>query len=671
MNVTNVNGASIADNQGLGTILNDDSPVLNVNSVSANEGNSGTTTFAFTVSSTLPAPAGGIAFDITTQDNTATAPGDYVARTLPGQMIPAGQTSYKFNVTVNGDTFVEPDETFFVKISNPLGGGAVIGNGQGNGTILNDDTAVLVISQVYGGGGNTGAQFKNDFVEVFNRGTATVNLNGYSVQYAGDTSSTWSKTDLTNVALAPGAYYLVQEAAGSGSAPGLPTPDATGTIAMATSAGKVALVNNTTLLSGTCPVSSSIIDLAGYGSSASCFEGAGRAPAPSNTTADFRKAGGCVDPNDNAADFFTSPPFPRNSSSPLNSCAGGATPNLSINDVTVIEGNSGTITATFTVTLSAPAQGTDVTFDIATQNNTAITSNSDYVAKGLTNQIIPAGETTYAFAVIVNGDNTIEPDETFFVNVTNAAGATISDGQGIGTIQNDDLPSLSIGDVSANEGDSGTTTFHVVVNLSAPALAGGVTFDITTQDNTATVADNDYVARNLTNQSIAAGQQTYAFDVTVNGDTNIESNETFFVNVANVSGANVSDGQATGTIQNDDSPVLNINSVSAAEGNSGTTTFTFIVSSTLPAPASGITFDIATVDGTATSPSGDYVSKSLTNQTIPAGQQIYLFDVTVNGDTLVEPNETFSVHITNASGASVGTDGTGTIQNDDAADLRI
>ena len=188
---------------------------------------------------------------------------------------------------------------------------------------------------------------------------------GYSVQYAGDTSSTWSKTDLTNVALAPGAYYLVQEAAGSGSAPGLPTPDATGTIAMATSAGKVVLVNNTTLLSGTCPASSSIIDFAGYGSSASCFEGAGRAPAPSNTTADFRKAGGCVDPNDNAADFFTSAPFPRNSSSPLNNCAGGATPNLSINDVTVIEGNSGTITATFTVTLSAPAQGTDATLAAA------------------------------------------------------------------------------------------------------------------------------------------------------------------------------------------------------------------------------------------------------------------------------------------------------------------
>src|SRR5436190_6177338 len=118
--------------------------------------------------------------------------------------------------------------------------------------------AQVVISQVYGGGGNSGATFKNDFIELFNRGTTSVNLNGYSVQYAGDTSTTWSKTDLTNVTLAPGQYYLIQEAQGAGGTTNLPTPDATGTIAMATSAGKVALVSNTTLLSGSCPASSSI-----------------------------------------------------------------------------------------------------------------------------------------------------------------------------------------------------------------------------------------------------------------------------------------------------------------------------------------------------------------------------------------------------------------------------
>ena len=273
----------------------------------------------------------------------------------------------------------------------------------------------------------------------------------------------------------------------------------------------------------------------------------------------------------------------------------------------------------------------------------------------------------------VNGDLVVEPDETFFVNVTNASGATITDGQGIGTIQNDDLPTLSINDVSANEGNSGTTTFTFTVSLSAAAPTGGVTFDIATQDNTATVADNDYVNRALTGQTIAAGNTTYTFDVTVNGDLNIEPNESFFVNVTNVTGATILDGQGVGTIQNDDSPALSINDVSPSEGNSGTTTFTFTVSSSLPAPAGGITFDIATADGTATVAGSDYVARSLTGQSIPAGQTSYTFDVSVNGDTLVEPDETFFVNVTNVSANASILDGQGqgTIQNDDTANLVI
>ena len=119
----------------------------------------------------------------------------------------------------------------------------------------------------------------------------------------------------------------------------------------------------------------------------------------------------------------------------MNSCIAGAPPNLSINDVTAAEGNSGTTIFTFTVSLSAPAPSTDITFDIATQNSTATTANSDYVAKSLTNQVIPAGQQTYTFSVTVNGDATVEPDETFFVNVTNVSGANVTDGQGLGTIQ--------------------------------------------------------------------------------------------------------------------------------------------------------------------------------------------------------------------------------------------
>lgn len=114
-------------------------------------------------------------------------------------------------------------------------------------------------------------------------------------------------------------------------------------------------------------------------------------------------------------------------------------------------------------------------------------------------------------------------------------------------------PQLSIDDVSMNEGNSGTTTFTFTVSLSRPALAGGVTFDITTADNTATLADNDYAAQSLTGQVIPQGSSTYAFSVLVNGDTTDEPDETFFVNINNVTGATVADGQGLGTILNDDS----------------------------------------------------------------------------------------------------------------------
>src|SRR5207248_2751634 len=246
----------------------------------------------------------------------------------------------------------------------------------------------------------------------------------------------------------------------------------------------------------------------------------------------------------------------------------------------------------------------------------------------------------------------------------------VTDGQGVGTIQNDDLPALSVNDISLLEGDAGTKTFTFTISLSAPAPAT-VTFDIATQDGTATTADNDYVQRSLTAQTIAAGANSYTYDVTVNGDTVIEPNQNFSVNVSNASGATILDGQGTGTIQNDDSPVLSINDVSANEGDSGPTTFTFTVSLTQPAQTGGVTFDIATADGSAIAGS-DYLARSLTSQTIPAGQQLYSFDVTVNGDTLVEPNEAFLVNVTNVSGATVlDGQGQGTIQNDDTASLVI
>jgi uncharacterized protein (TIGR03437 family) len=175
-----------------------------------------------------------------------------------------------------------------------------------------DTSPHIVISQVFGGGGNSGAPFRNDFIEIFNAGSTTVNLSGWSVQYASATASTWSATPLTSVTLAPGQYYLVQQSSGGNNGATLPTADATGTIAMAAGSGKVALVKTTAALTGACPNDPNIVDFAGYGSTANCFRGAAPAPAPGNTTAILRAASGCTDTRNNVADFAIGPPNPRN-----------------------------------------------------------------------------------------------------------------------------------------------------------------------------------------------------------------------------------------------------------------------------------------------------------------------------------------------------------------------
>ncbi len=177
----------------------------------------------------------------------------------------------------------------------------------------------VVITQIFGGGGNSGAPFRNDFIEIFNSGSTPVNLGGWSVQYASATASTWSVTPLTAITLSPGQRYLIQQAGGSNGAT-LPTPDAIGTIAMAAGAGKVALVKNTTALSGACPNDPNIVDFIGYGPTANCFRGTAPAPAASNTNAATRAANGCTDTRNNATDFTLAPPNPRNTNAPFNQC---------------------------------------------------------------------------------------------------------------------------------------------------------------------------------------------------------------------------------------------------------------------------------------------------------------------------------------------------------------
>jgi uncharacterized repeat protein (TIGR01451 family) len=342
---------------------------------------------------------------------------------------------------------------------------------------------------------------------------------------------------------------------------------------------------------------------------------------------------------------------------------GGALPNLSINDVSQSEGNSGTTTFTFTVSLSTPAT-VAVSFNYGTADGTATIANNDYAAATGSGSIAIGGSST-TVSVTVNGDTTEEPNETFFVNLSSVTGANATDAQGQGTIQNDDIvPHLSITDVTATEGNSGTTTFAFQVSITS----GSATFDIATADGTATTADNDYVANSAPTQTVTAGTP-YVFSVTVNGDTTVESDETFHVNITNVSaGVTVDDAQGLGTIQNDDTPTLSINDVTVTEGNSGTVTASFTVSLSAPANPGGVSFDIATADGTATTAGNDYVAHSIVGQTIAASGSSFTFDVTVNGDTTFENTETFAVNVTNVTGATLGDgSGQGTITNDDTA----
>ena len=182
--------------------------------------------------------------------------------------------------------------------------------------------AQVVISQVYGGGGGGTAVYANDYVELYNRGSAPASLAGLSVQYASatGTGNFGSVTALPSVTVQPGKYFLIQMSGGSAGAP-LPTPDATGGAAMSASAGKIVLVNATTALAcngGSAPCSDAqralILDLVGYGG-ANFFEGSAPAPALSAATAALRQGNGAVDTNDNAADFIAGAPTPRNSGS--------------------------------------------------------------------------------------------------------------------------------------------------------------------------------------------------------------------------------------------------------------------------------------------------------------------------------------------------------------------
>jgi hypothetical protein len=197
------------------------------------------------------------------------------------------------------------------------------------GAVRASSSSGLVVSQVFAGGGNAGAPFQNDFVELLNRGATAVDLTGWTVQYAPAAGTSWQTAALAGT-LSAGHYYLVQLASAAAVGAVLPAPDATGTANLAASGGKVALVSSSTALTcgastGSCSSVAGVEDLVGYGA-ATDYEGAGPAPALDNTTAAVRAGAGCTETDDNSSDFSAAAPAPRNTASAQASCTGVSPP---------------------------------------------------------------------------------------------------------------------------------------------------------------------------------------------------------------------------------------------------------------------------------------------------------------------------------------------------------
>lgn len=583
--------ASIADGQGLGTIVDDDAgAAFTIDSVSVNEGNAGTTALVFTV--TRSQSGGAASVDFATADGSATvADGDYVANS--GTLNFAdGVAVQPITVLVNGDTKFEGTENLVVNLSNPSAG-TTIGQGVGTGTISNDDAQPSVsigdLALPEGNAGTTAFAFP---VTLSNASDQTITV----IANTADGSATVADSDYAPVA------------------------------------------NQTITFSPGQTVQSLLVDVMGDTTSESNESFSVDLSAPIGASvADGQGVGTIID--DDSGSVFT------------------------IGNATANEGNSGTTAFAFTVTRSQTSGA--ATVDFSTADGSATTAGADYAAASGT-LAFADGIATQTITVAVTGDVIFEGDETFSVVLSNpSSGTTIGQGTGTGTITNDDTqPAISIADVSQAEGNSGTTAFDFAITLSNPSSMP-VTVVADTSDGSAG-APADYAS--VVSQTITfnPGTTTQTLTVGVAGDTTPETNETFTVDLSAPSNATIADGQATGTIVDDDSgPVFTIGNATATEGNAGTTALTFTVTrSQSPGSAS---VDFATSDGTATVSDNDYAAIS---GTLAFADNVAQRTITVNanGDTVFESNETFTVTLSNASaGTTIGqATGTGTITNDDA-----
>ena len=336
---------------------------------------------------------------------------------------------------------------------------------------------------------------------------------------------------------------------------------------------------------------------------------------------------------------------------------------ISVADVTVTEGQSGTSTAAFRVTLSVGLPGS-VSVDYATGDGSAVAVD-DYAATSGTLSFDP-GETLQQVFVPVVGDKAVETNETFAFNLSNATGASLADGVAIATITDDDTVSISVANATVTEGNSGTVNAVFGVTLSA-ASTQTVTVSYATANGSAT-APADYQATTGT-LTFSPGETAHQIIVPIVGDTVVENAEVFSVNLSNAVNATLADPAAQGTITDNDTVSISVANAAVTEGNSGTVNAVFAVTLST-ASAQTVTVSYATADGSATAP-GDYqaTSGTLTFDPGVTAQQIF---VPVVGDTLIESAELFSLNLSASSNATIADPAAqGTITDNDTVSISI
>jgi endonuclease G len=378
----------------------------------------------------------------------------------------------------------------------------------------------VVISQVYGGAGCTSANcstYKNDYIELFNRGASAVSLNGWSVQYASASGTSWQVTSLSNISLQPGQYYLVGEGSGSTGINAIPNADISGTIAMSATGAKVALVSSTTPLSGSCAAGATVVDFVGYGTTPNCSETA-TAPAPSTTTAIFRASSGCADSDNNATDFVVAAPAPRNTASSIHLCGiTNVAPSITAPSNPIASVNQGV--APFDVTLT----GSD---DFGVYNWSAS------IGAGVSTVVVTAGQATANVTYHVTLDPAFAGTATFTASLSDNVNPAMTTAVNIRVtavgVDNAPVITAPANPITTVEQDAAPFTVSLtgsddggVYNWSAATGTGIASVNVTSRQGTATVTYTVLLQAGFTGTATFTASLSDTVNPTVNQLVNI------------------------------------------------------------------------------------------------------------------------------------------------------